>query len=845
MRLIVNRTLRISDEANMLPAMKIADAVNQHLQSSSCLVVTAPPGAGKSTILPLTILQGMEHEGKILMLEPRRLAARQIAERMAHLIGEKTGETVGYRVRFENKTSNDTHIEVLTEGILTRMLVDDALLEGVSVVVFDEFHERSINSDLALALVRETQQIIRPDLKIVIMSATIDTEEICTRLNAPLVESEGRMYPVEVVHKGDLLTNYSFYNPDDIAKAVSLAIIEAHKEHDGDILAFLPGQGEIMRCAAILGDSLGSTSIYPLYGLQSFNDQHKAIAPSREGERKVVLATPVAETSLTIEGVRIVVDSGLCRKMMYDPQSGISHLETVLISMDMANQRSGRAGRVAAGVCYRLWNMATEHKMKECRTPEILDADLSTMLLDISAWGECAVEELSWLTPPPSANISMARNTLQMLGAITDTGKITNTGRHMAKMPCHPRIARMLISAETKEEQSLASDISALLEAKDPLAETAMTADINYRIDKLRSIRSKRSSQRQWEQIIREAEQYRNLLGCKENNSEFDPRTVGRLLACAFPERIGSAHKDGCGKFMLASGDNAFVDKDDILSAHEWIAVANFNAQRNGGRIFIASPLDPKDIQRLSRERERIQWDNKEGRLIARKETYIGKLIINTTPLQDINHDAALSIVAEAAQKYGLSMFTFDDKVQNLQQRIATVQKWHPEKELPDVSTEAVLRRAGEWLPYYAGKNLCSSELKKIDLSAVIWAMLQYDDQQYIEQITPTHIVVPTGSHIKVEYRQGAEEPILRVRLQECFGLEDTPRVNEGKTAVLMELLSPGFKPVQLTKDLKSFWSNAYFDVKKELKRRYPKHYWPDNPLEAETVRGVKRNTSK
>ncbi|MBO4664531.1 MAG: ATP-dependent helicase HrpB [Bacteroidaceae bacterium] len=837
----MHKTIKLTSDAGTLPAMDIADAVNRHLQSSSCLVVTAPPGAGKSTLLPITILQGMADDGKILMLEPRRLAARQIAERMAHLIGEKCGDTIGYRVRFENKVSDNTRIEVLTEGILTRMIVDDPLLEGVSVVVFDEFHERSINSDLALALVRETQQMIRPDLKVVIMSATIDATEICAKLNAPLVESEGRMFPVDIIHKDDALDATAYPTSDDIAKAVALNIIEAHRDNEGDILAFLPGQGEIMKCAAILGDTLGKTGVYPLYGMQSFDDQHKAIAPSGKGERKVVLATPVAETSLTIEGVRIVVDSGLCRKMEYDQQSGMSRLRTVRISMDMATQRSGRAGRVSSGVCYRLWSKATEHRMDECRTPEILEADLSPMMLDICAWGEGNVNELPWLTPPPTAKVAMAQDTLQSLGAITEEGKITDIGRRMAKLPCNPRIARMLTSADSDTLKSLATDIASLLEAKDPMADSVMTADINYRLDALRSMRARKAVQRQWEQIAREAAQYRQLIGCKEDNEPVDTHAVGRLIACAFPERIGSAHKDGCGRFMLASGDTALVDKDDTLAAHEWIAVASVNAQRGGGRIFLASPLDTKDIRNIAKERERIQWDNKEGVLVARKELCIGKLILDSRPLQDMNRDLAINIVAEASQKYGLSMYDINDSVQNMQQRIATVQKWHPEMELPDVSTDALFRRASEWLPFYAGKNLSATELKKIDMCAVIWSLLPYDQQQEVERLAPTHIAVPTGSRIKVEYRQGAEEPILRVRLQECFGLEDTPRINDGKTAILMELLSPGFKPVQLTKDLRSFWQGTYFDVKKELKRRYPKHYWPDNPLEAEAVRGVRK----
>lgn len=835
----MSKTIQLSGEAKTLPAWRIADAVNEHLQSSSCLVVTAPPGAGKSTLLPLTIMQGLKDDGKILMLEPRRLAARQIAERMAHLVGEKCGDTIGYRVRFENKVSDNTRIEVLTEGILTRMIVDDSLLVGVSVVIFDEFHERSINSDLALALVCETQQIIRPDLKIIIMSATIDTDEICRRLDAPLVESEGRMFPVEIVNKGDALPFCP--SADDIARAVAMNVIEAHREHGGDILAFLPGQGEIMRCASLLEGALGDTHVCSLYGLQQFGEQQRAIAPSRDGERKVVLATPVAETSLTIEGVRIVVDSGLCRKMVYDAQSGMSHLQVEQISMDMANQRSGRAGRVAEGICYRLWSKATEHRMNECRVPEILDADLTSLVLDVAAWGECPIDELSWLTPPPTSKVAMAQDALLMLGAIDENGKVTDIGRKMTKMPCHPRIARMLISAKTDEVKALAADVAALLEAKDPMADVAMTADINERIDALRRMRTDGKSARGWEQIMNEAAQYRRILGCNEHNESADSYAVGRLIAFAFPERIAVASKDGCGRFVLANGDNASVDKDDMLSAHEWIAVANINAQRDGGRIFLASPLDVEDAEQMARERKRIVWDNKEGVLIARRELCVGKLIISSHPLTDMNREAALSVVAEAARKYGLSMFTIDDKVENMQQRIETVGRWHPEMQLPNVSTEALFVRAAEWLPYYAGRTLSAAEMKKIDICEVIWSLLTYEQQQDIDRLAPTHIAVPSGSRIRVEYRLGAEEPVLRVRLQECFGLTDTPRVDDGRCAVLMELLSPGFKPVQLTKDLRSFWQGTYFDVKKELKRRYPKHYWPDNPLEAEPRRGVKK----
>ena len=434
---------------NSLPASLIANDVNETLAGNQSLVVTAPPGAGKSTLLPLTILAGQNNDGgKILMLEPRRLAARQIAERMAQMLGEEVGKTVGYRIRFENKVSKQTRIEVLTEGILTRMLVDDATLEGVSVVIFDEFHERSINSDLALALTRQAQEIIRPDLKIVIMSATIDASNICAALKAPLIESEGRMFPVEINYTTTETDRHYPYSSSSIASATASAIVKAHEEHEGDILAFLPGQGEIERCMELLGTSLSPTEVMPLYGNLSSEQQRRAIAPSRQGERKVVLATPIAETSITIEGVRVVVDSGLCRQVVFDSRTGLSHLETVRISRDMATQRMGRAGRVAEGTCYRLWTKASEHLMAEQRTAEIEDADLAPMILDIAAFGENNVETLPWLTLPPRANVFKAKNLLMQLGAIDENGNITQLGKRMSALPCHPRIARMILATK-------------------------------------------------------------------------------------------------------------------------------------------------------------------------------------------------------------------------------------------------------------------------------------------------------------------------------------------------------------------------------------------------------------
>ena len=908
-------TQDITKKCASLPASLIADDVNSALQTHHSLVITAPPGAGKSTLLPLTILSSLGEGEKILMLEPRRLAARQIAERMAQILGETVGETVGYRVRFESKVSKRTRIEVLTEGILTRMLVDDATLDGVSIVIFDEFHERSINSDLALALTRQAQEIIRPDLKIVIMSATIDACGICAALKAPLIESEGRMFPVEL-HYADEDTD-----PRDIAAVAASTTIEAYKKHEGDILVFLPGQAEIERCFELLsnsqhlntsGGALASSApttsqpittttpqhlytsggalvssapttpqpitttpphhltIHPLYGNLSPENQRRAIAPSAPGERKIVIATPIAETSITIEGVRVVIDSGLCRQVVFDARTGLSHLQTVRISMDMATQRMGRAGRVAEGVCYRLWTKASEHLMAEQRKPEIEEADLAPMVLDTAAFGESDAEALPWLTMPPRAGVFKAKELLMSLGAIDENGNITPIGKRMAALPCHPRIARMILattnlttsthqgvhlsqvhqqhlttSTSHHHTTSLACDIAALLEEKDPLSETGGT-DLTLRLSALRAARRKGQMGR-WQRIAKIAAEYRRMAHTDEENRDPAPMEVGLLVAHAYPERI--AHStNNIGSYRLASGANVQLDATDQQSAHSWLAIASLHSAPGAtGRVFLAAPLDPEDLNaEFVKEVDNISWDTKQGCVVMQREQRIGKLMLSEKPIHDADKEQVKSIVCEAMKKDGLTMMAWSEKaVEQVQRRVAQVAAWHPELALPDVSTEHLLSTAADWLPFYLeeGGRVKSSvqELRKLNLAEIIWNLLPYEAQQEVDRLAPTHIEVPTGSRIRIDYRTGAEAPVLSVRLQECFGMECTPCVDDGKRPVLMELLSPGFKPVQLTQDLASFWQGTYFEVRKELRRRYPKHYWPENPLEAEAVRGVKR----
>lgn len=821
--------------ATSLPTAEIAADVNEALAANGCVVLTAPPGAGKSTLLPLTVMAGfLPSDGKILMLEPRRLAARQVAERMADMLSERTGGSVGYRVRFENRVSESTRIEVITEGILTRMLIADPLLEGVSVVIFDEFHERSINSDLAFALTRQCQQILRPDLKIVIMSATIDTSSICTSLNAPLIECQGKMFPVE--------TRYATtdISPADIPTAVASAINKAHSQHEGDILAFLPGQADIAQCERLLADKLSPTAVFPLYGNLSPEQQRRAVAPSGKGERKIVLATPVAETSITIEGVRIVVDSGYCRQLVYNPRSGLSHLETVRISLDMATQRSGRAGRVAPGVCYRLWTKASEHRMNERRRPEISDADLAPTLLDIAAFGESDAEALPWLTTPQPSAVAQARKLLATLDAVDSQNRITSLGRQMSKLPCHPHISKMMVRAESPVQKSLACDIAAILEEKDPLTDDT-SADLCLRISLLRAARRQHRLGR-WSRIAQIAEEYRNMIKATECNDDICPEDAGCLVATAYPERVAKAI-DSIGHFRLASGVNVQIDNGSNLASYDWLAVAALNASEKCGRVFLAAPLRPEDIE--TRQRERIFWDSRNGGVAMLRERTIGVLTVDSQPLHNADKSAVVSTVCEAVQKEGLGLLDWSDDVARLQKRVDAVAEWHPEMALPDLSTEHVLSTASEWLPFYIEQNgkvlTTAAELKKINLHDALWALIPYDMQQEVDRLAPSHITVPSGSRIRVDYRKAAEAPVLSVRLQECFGMLHTPCVDGGKRTVLMELLSPGFKPVQLTQDMDSFWSNAYFEVRKELKRRYPKHYWPENPLDAEAVRGVKR----
>lgn len=800
-------------EGNDLPIAAIAEDVCRQLDVNPRLVVTAPPGAGKSTLLPIALMHHIAN-GKIIMLEPRRIAARQVAIRMAEMLGQRVGQNVGYCVRFESRISPQTRIEVMTDGVLERKLIEDPTLDGVQAVIFDEFHERSLASDLNLALTLEIQRLIRPDLKILVMSATIDADDLCKRMDAGRLHCDGQNYPVDINHGND-------FDMRDCALEVARAVAKASKQGDGDILAFLPGQAEILKCKDLLSNSLGEIEISVLYGQLPPDEQRKALSPSSSGKRRIYLASPIAETSLTIPGITIVVDSGLYRVPVFDSAVGLNRLVTSRISLDMAIQRTGRAGRLSPGVCYRLWTKATESRMQAARRPEIQTADLTSMVLSVAAWGERNPISLPWITPPADSSLSKAGGLLRMLGAVDPDGSITAKGEKIALLPCHPRIANMLL--EAREQKSLAADIAAILEDRDPISDEK-DSDMTTRIALLSQYRHGNLSGG-WLRLDQMAAQYRRLVGAKDKKYDFNASDIGRLLSSAYPERIAMQTDDNAYR-LAGNGDVVLIHPDDDLARHRFLSIASM-----GKKVHLAAPIEAAYIESLGQWRVNVCWDSRESRVVAREELRLGALLIASRPhpIGEIR-ERIIEAIAAAAPKEGLSIFDFNDKVKSLQIRLATVDSWHPDLGLPDVSTENILYMVADWLPMYIGKATTSHELKKIDLTAVIFGLLTYEQQQAVDRIAPTHIKLPGGKTARIHYRKGAEAPIVSAKLQDCFGLAGTPLLDDGKRPVLMELLSPGFKPVQLTQDLEGFWQSTYFEVRKELRRRYPKHPWPDNP---------------
>jgi ATP-dependent helicase HrpB len=816
-----------------LPVAEIIPAVKKSLSANPTLIIQAPPGAGKSTLLPLALLDEPWIAGKkILLLEPRRLATKSIAQRMANLLGEELGQTVGYRIRFDTCISASTRLEVITEGILTRMLHQDNALEDVGMVIFDEFHERNLFSDVGLALCREVQQVLREELRIVLMSATIDSEQLSKLLQAPVIQSKGRQYPVEVNYLQEV-DEYS------IGEDAARQIIPLTKQHKGDFLVFLPGQGDIRKAEEVLRRALPSDLVVPLFGQLNFSEQQRAILPHPSGKRKIVLATDIAETSLTIEGVTVVVDTGFVKSNRFDARSGLSKLELHRISKDSADQRSGRAGRLTAGHSYRLWSKGTQAQLADFRVPELLDADLTPLVLDMLVWGKKDIRSMTWLNPPPVHALVSAEKVLEAIEGL-DQGNLTPHGKELHQVPAHPRIAHLLLYAKKANLLPLATDIAAILEEKDPLASQA-GVDLNLRIEGLRRFRGQVNGAFAYKKIDKVAGQYRKLFSVEPENSAVDPWATGLLLAYAYPERIAAARPGNNAQFQLANGKIAQLGHKDDLAHESWLAVAHLDARDGMGKIWMAAPLNPKDLAPMLKTKEVLEWDRKKGGLQAHAEIRIGAIVLGNRPLPKVNPELAVQLLLETIKEEGRFLLDWSDAVLGLIARVQSLAIWHPEQDWPDWNVDSLCANATNWLePYLIGitKN---EELKKLNISQFLYHSLSFEQQQDLEKKAPSSLEVPSGSEIQITYQEDGSAPRLSVRLQELFGMLETPKVNEGRNPILIELLSPGYKPVQLTQDLKSFWTSGYFEVKKELKQRYPKHSWPDDPLKAVAVRGVKK----
>jgi ATP-dependent helicase HrpB len=819
----------------MYPVLEVLAELQAALENHPIVILQAPPGAGKSTVLPVHLYGQPWLKGqKIIMLEPRRLAARSVASRLAHQLKEPVGKTVGYRVRFDSVVSKETSIEVVTEGILTRQLQNDNALEGVGLVIFDEFHERSLHADLSLALCLQLQQVLRPDLRILIMSATLDADVLASRLNRPpVITSLGKMYPVEIIHE----------EPDkdlNLIVNVTRTVQKVMRSQSGDILVFLPGVNEIHRTQ----EALESTGVIvaPLYGDMPLQQQQEVLQPRADGERRVVLATSIAETSLTLEGIRVVIDSGYSRVPRFDPRSGLTRLETVRVTQDAADQRAGRAGRMMAGVCYRLW--PTYLSLVPQRKPEILEADLAPLMLELAQWGVREINELTWITPPPTGAVNQAINLLHQLNALHD-GKITAQGKAMLQFPTHPRIAHLLTVAKDMNLSSLACDLAAVLEERDPLPRGS-GADVMLRIETLRKWRSgvRVNAERQiLERVERLAAHWRKQLRASIDNEMPITGQAGQLLIQAYPERLAKQLQKRGERFKLINGRIALLPSGDELMMADWICAAQLDAGTNEGKIFLAAAVSEEDLIQGASEANMVRWDEDREAVVAMTEKRIGTLVLSSKPSGKLDDHQKNEILVAQIRQQGFAWAGWTEEEQKWQARALSMRKWRPDQAWPEVSDSALLTTIDTWLtPFLTGVTK-RSDLRKLDWNSIAKSLMTYQQQRDLDALAPMRLQVPSGSSILIHYFSDGQTPVMQVRLQEMFGWLETPAINEGRIRLMLHLLSPGYKPVQVTQDLRSFWQTTYHEVRKELRMRYPRHSWPDDPFTAEAVRGAKKRT--
>ena len=841
---------RLPPRMTPLPIDDVLPELRASLRDTPRAVLEAPTGAGKTTRVPPALLEAdwLDNQ-RILMLEPRRLAARAAARRMAQERGESVGQTIGYRVRMDTQVSRQTRVEVVTEGVLTRMIQDDPFLEDVAAIIFDEFHERSLHADLGLALALDVHESLRPDLRLLVMSATLDVGPVAELLgDAPRITSEGRTYPVDI--------HYADRRPEGyIEPHVSDKIMEALPDTEGDMLVFLPGAASIKRVERQIKQRglPPHVNVYPLFGNLPHDEQDRAIAPSEAGERKIVLSTPIAETSLTIDGVRVVIDSGKRRTPQFDPNSGMTQLKTVPISKASADQRAGRAGRTAPGVCYRLWTRHTHMHRTEHTPPEIAHADLAPLALELAAWGTADPSELSWLSPPPSGTMQQAVDLLQRLGALNDDGTITSHGREMAAMGIHPRLAHMLCRAQDLGYEAAACDVAALLSERDIVRGRgeAPDADLRLRLDILQraregqthlpnALRQSRLARGTLRRVQKMAGHWRRRLGVPRN-ARSDATACGLLTAFAYPDRIAERHDRPSDRFRLANGQAAALPHAQLLSESDYLACAHVAGRDRTAQIRLAAPISADDLttffDALISHDTVVQWDAQARRVIARRQHNLGALTLKDGPLADPPADQLAQALCDAVADTELDILPWSKGARRLQQRLVFAH--HHLDDWPDASDAHLLNTLDDWLmPHLYGMRR-TGDLNRLNLHELLKQRLSWEQCEKLDDLAPTHLTVPSGQNRPIDYSD-PEAPALKVRLQEMFGATDTPHLAGGRVPLTLHLLSPAQRPVQITQDLAHFWDETYFEVKKEMKGRYPKHYWPDDPYRATATHRVR-----
>ncbi len=832
-------------QAVFFPINELLPRIRESLAAHPRLVLEAPPGAGKTTQVPLALLDADWLGGrKIVMLEPRRVAARAAAGFMARQLGEAVGETVGYRIRFENKVSKRTRIEVVTEGILTRMLQDDpelggSGLEGVGALLFDEFHERHLAGDLGLALALDVQAGLREDLRIVAMSATLDGERLAAFLDAPRLSSAGRSFPVQITH-------FPARREEALEAQTRRAVEQALAEHPGDVLVFLPGQREIARVEASLSasTSMQNVAVLPLHGELPIERQSEALQPDPHGRRRVILSTNVAESSVTLPGVRVVIDAGLAREPRYDPNSGFSRLDTVAISQASADQRAGRAGRVAEGWAYRLW--PASQRLEPQRRAEITQVELAGLALELAAWGSIA---LRFVDPPPRGAFGAAQDLLRRLDALDAGNAITERGRRMLALGTHPRLAAMLLSAQDDTKTALACDLAALLEARDPLRTRSDAVAERWRA--LAAFRSGRTpadgSRGALAAIDAASKQWRRRLRIERAPpATVEAHVLGDLLAHAFPDRIAYRHADDLRRYQLANGRMARLFDDSALLGEPWLVASELRYEAKDALLLRGAPVDEAELRarfpRHFSDRDETRWDAERRALVSERVRRFDGIVLETRPGGRVDPDAAAQALADAVETLGLDALPWSEALAQWRARVRSLRAWMPELALPDLSDEALRATREDWLrPAFAGKTrfdaLDAETFAQALKSQLDWNMPGWSAQQRIDVLAPTRIVVPSGMERRIEYAIADDgtpaSPVLAVKLQELFGLADTPHVADGRVPLTLHLLSPAGRPLQVTQDLRSFWERTYPEVRKEMKGRYPKHPWPDDPWNA------------